>query len=134
VLHTDDFASWDEPLGWWPRLVAEALEPLARGEPARFRRTDWESTGVERWGEIPPAEVVILEGVGASRPELRRFLAYSIWVETPRELRLRRGLERDGEDARGRWEQWMAEEDGYIAEAGPAEAADAIVPGDRGLW
>src|SRR5690349_15944670 len=34
VIHTDDFASWEDPVDWWPRLVELALEPLAEGRPA----------------------------------------------------------------------------------------------------
>ncbi|MDQ6730128.1 MAG: (d)CMP kinase [Actinomycetota bacterium] len=33
---TDDFASWDQPLEWWPRLIEQVLEPLSRNEPGRF--------------------------------------------------------------------------------------------------
>ncbi len=131
VIHTDDFASWDEPLDWWPRLVAEALEPLARGEPARFRRTDWTGRGRELWVEVDPAGVVVLEGVGASRAALRPYLTYAIWVETPRDVRLRRGLERDGDGARPRWERWMEEEDEYVARERPDEHAHRVLPGDR---
>ena len=131
VLQTDDFASWDNPLDWWPRLVEEVLEPLARNEPARYRRTDWGSAGHREWGEVRPAEYVILEGVSASRSAFRPFLTYSVWVDTPRELRLRRGLERDGEQARAHWEQWMAEEDEYVRRERPQERADLVVPGDQ---
>ncbi|MBT7203398.1 MAG: hypothetical protein HN867_07910, partial [Deltaproteobacteria bacterium] len=28
VIHTDDFASWDHPLDWYPRMIAQVLEPL----------------------------------------------------------------------------------------------------------
>jgi uridine kinase len=133
IIHTDDFASWQEPLDWWPRLVEEALEPLSRNQPARFRRTDWEEKGRELWGEVKPAEFVILEGVSASREAFRPYLTYSIWIEAPRELRLRRGLERDGEDARAQWEEWMAEEDDYVAREFPAERADLVLRGDRDL-
>lgn len=135
VLHTDDFASWDNPLGWWPRLIDEALEPLSRNESARFKRTDWENGDRELWGEVEPAEFVILEGVSASRQAFQPFLTYSIWIETPRELRLKRGLERDGEEARAQWEQWMAEEDNkYIERERRREHADLVLSGDKGLW
>ena len=129
VLQTDDFASWDDPLGWWPRLLAEALEPLARGERARFRRTDWSGEGRELWREVEPAPVVILEGVSASRDAFRPYLTYAIWVDTPREERLRRGLDRDGPGARADWERWMAEEDVYVARERPDERADLVVAG-----
>jgi uridine kinase len=131
VLHTDDFASWDNPIDWWPRLIDEALEPLSRNRPARFKRTDWENTGREEWREIEPAEFVILEGVSASREAFQPFLTYSIWVETPRELRLWRGLERDGEEARAQWKTWMAQEDEYVRREKPQDRADLVVLGDH---
>jgi dephospho-CoA kinase len=77
---------------------------------------------------------VILEGVTASREAFQPFLAYSIWIETPRELRLQRGLERDGGDARAQWAQWMEAEDRYMEREQPAERADCVLSGDRDLW
>jgi uridine kinase len=129
VVHTDDFASWEEPVDWWPRLRAEVLEPLAAGRPVRFRPTSWDGRPRARI-ELEWTGVVVLEGVTAARAAFRPFLTYAIWVETPRELRLRRGLERDGEEARPLWERWMAEEDAYAAREHPAERADLVVPGD----
>lgn len=131
IVQTDDFASWDQPLDWWPRLLAEVLEPLSRNEACRFRRTDWEGTGREEWVAVEPADVVILEGVGASRAVFRPFVTCAVWVETPREERLRRGLERDGEAARQRWLDWMAEEDDYVAREQPRLRADVVVSGQR---
>jgi uridine kinase len=133
VLQTDDFASWENPFDWWRRAIDEALEPLSRNEPASFRRTDWENEGRERWRNVNPAEFIVLEGVSASREAFQPFLTYSIWVETPRELRLARGLERDGEDARPQWKRWMAEEDAYVERERPQERADVIVRGDADL-
>jgi uridine kinase len=133
VIHTDDFASWENPVDWWPHLVELALEPLAAGTPARYRPTRW--GGADRAPvRIEPADVVILEGVTASREAFQPFLAYSIWIETPRELRLQRGLERDGADAKARWEQWMEAEDRYAEREQPAERADCVLSGDRDLW
>jgi uridine kinase len=133
-LHTDDFASWENPLSWWPRLIEEALEPLARNRPGRYRRPDWGSEDHDEWGQVLPAAVVILEGVSACRAAFRPFLTYSIWIETPRKIRLSRGLERDGEQARAQWEQWMAAEDDYVRREKPQEQADLVLPGDRDLW
>jgi uridine kinase len=133
VIHTDDFAAWDDPVDWWPRLRELVLEPLAAGRPARYEPTRW--GGPEREPiVIEPSGTVILEGVTASRQAFRPYLAYSIWVETPRDLRLRRGLERDGEAARGAWTDWMEAEDRYIKSERPADRADLVVPGDQNLW
>jgi uridine kinase len=134
ILPTDDFASWENPLKWWPRLIKEGLEPLSHNQIARYRRTDWGDEDHEEWGEVVPAEFVVLEGVSASREAFRPFLTYSIWIETPRELRRTRGLERDGEEARAQWEQWMAEEDDFVRREKPQERADLVLPGDQNLW
>lgn len=134
VVHTDDFASWDNPLDWWPRLVAEVLEPLSRNEVARYRCSVWDKPQAQTWGEVAPSEFVVLEGVSASRAAFRPFLTYSVWIETPRDVRLGRGLERDGDEARVQWERWMAEEDDYVKRERPRDHVDLIVPGDRDLW
>ena len=129
IVHTDDFASWDNPLNWWPELIEQALEPLASGRPARYKPTSWGGEEREQL-VIQPAEFVILEGVSSSREAFRPYLTYSIWIETPRDLRLERGLERDGEQARAQWEKWMAAEDEYIEREKPHEHADVVFPGD----
>ena len=128
VAHTDDFASWEVPIDWWPRCIAELLEPLARGETARYEVTAWD--GVPRPPAVVPAgETVILEGVTASRVAFRPFLAFAIWIDTPRELCFRRGIERDGEEMVGEWEKWFAGEDAYIAREDPLAYVDVVVPG-----
>jgi uridine kinase len=133
IIHTDDFASWENPVNWWPDLIELALEPLAAGRPARYRPSGWGAEQREPL-EIEPAEFVVLEGVTASRSAFRPYLAYSIWIETPHELRLKRGLDRDGEEARADWEAWMEGEDRYVERERPAAYADCVLPGDRDLW
>lgn len=133
IVHTDDFAGWDNPIDWWPELIEKVLAPLAAGRPARYTPTTWEGPGKEDV-VVDPGGLVILEGVTASRHAFRPYLAYAIWIKTPRALCLRRGLDRDGEAARGNWERWMAEEDAYIKRERPAEHADLVLPGDADLW
>jgi len=134
TVHTDDFASWDVPLDWWPRLLAEVLEPLSRGETARYRRSNWEGKEDAGFEEIAPEPFVVLEGVSSSREAFRLFLTFSIWVETRRELCLQRGLKRDGEQARAQWEAWMAEEDEYVEREQPRQRADLVLRGDLDRW
>jgi uridine kinase len=133
IVHTDDFASWDNPVDWWPDVIEKVLMPLTAGRPARYTPTNW--GGLERDEVVvEPSDFVLLEGVTASREAFRPYLAHSIWIETPRDVRLRRGLQRDGEDARMDWERWMAGEDAYVAREQPAERADIVLPGDQDLW
>ena len=61
-------------------------------------------------------------------------MTYSIWIEVPHELRLRRGLERDGRAALDQWKAWMAEEDSYRSTERPDERADVVVRGDSNFW
>ena len=133
VVHTDDFASWENPVDWWPDLVEKVLEPLAAGLAAHYVPTRW--GGPERQEvTVEPGGFLILEGVTASREAFRPYLVYSIWIETPRHLRLRRGVARDGEHMRAQWEEWMAAEDRYVEREQPAAHADRVLPGDRDLW
>jgi uridine kinase len=129
IVHTDDFASWEIPLDWWPRLVAQVLEPLSRNETAYYQRYDWATMRLAEWLELPPHAYVILEGVSASRNAFRPFLSYTVWVETPRAERLRRGLERDGVETYDLWLGWMADEDGYIERERPHEKVDIVIKG-----
>jgi len=129
ILHTDDFASWENPLDWWPRLLEQVLEPLSHNERARYQRYDWGTKRMAEWHEIQPAEYLLLEGVSSSREAFRPYLACSIWIETPRNERLRRGLKRDGEIARPQWEEWMAREDEYIRCEHPEQKADLVLGG-----
>jgi uridine kinase len=133
VIHTDDFASWDNPIDWWPALIEQALKPLAAGAVARYQPTAWAEE--ERAPIlIEPVGTVLLEGVSAVRNAFRPYLAFTVWVETDRAVRLQRGIDRDGEDSRAQWERWMDEEDHYVARERPVAHVDAVVPGDQDLW
>ena len=134
IVQTDDFATWDNPIDWWPDLLERVLIPISRGSAARFERSRW---GREADGElvvVEPTEFLILEGVTASRDAFAPYLTYSIWLETPESLRLQRGLDRDGPTAREQWQAWMAHEHCYRSNERPDERADLVVRGDANLW
>ncbi|GAA0239481.1 hypothetical protein GCM10010492_43330 [Saccharothrix mutabilis subsp. mutabilis] len=130
VVPTDHFATWDDPVSWWPRLVADVLEPLWAGRPARYRRMDW-SEGLPRLGEwvtVEPPDLLVVEGVSAARRSIAPKLDEAVWVELPdaRE-RLERAVARDGEASRGHLERWQAFERGWFAVDGTRDRADRIV-------
>lgn len=131
VVHTDDFASSDNPINWWPRLLEQVIEPLVTGGTARYQRYDWPSESLAEWHTVEPAPIVIIEGVSSGRREWADSLSFVIWVETPRALRLRRGLERDGGQAADDWGRWMADEDAHYARDPTRERADLVVDGTR---
>ena len=92
-VSTDEFALWDEPLEWWPRLLAQV----------------------------------------AGRREWSRHLAYTVFIATPEQSRLRRGHERDGKHRLDQWRSWMAAEAHHFARDGVLDRADVVVDGEPSL-
>jgi hypothetical protein len=139
LVRTDHFATWTDPVSWWPRLVEGVLAPLARGEAGGYRRTDW-STGVPRpgsWVDVAVPEVLIVEGVSAGRRSVRAELSVLVWVELePASARLERAVARDGESSRPDFLRWQAFEQGWFAVDGTKAAADVVIDGviQRRQW
>ena len=128
VVHTDDFASWDAGLDW-ERLRREVIDPLMNDRPARYQRYDWIEARLAEWHDVLPGGTVVVEGVSSYRLSLSDAYDLAVWVQSPRETCLRRGLERDGQAARPLWERWMAEEDVYFEEEHPDARAALVVDG-----
>ncbi len=134
VVHTDDLLDgWDDQFTFWERLDAQVLEPLRHGRCGRYRRYLWHRGA---FGGNPvtvaPSDVVVLEGVSAARRAIRPELSLAVFVTAPADLRLRRGLARDGGDGvafRAYLERWRAREDRHFAADDTAAHADLIVDG-----
>ena len=129
VVATDDFAAWDNAIDWWARFERDVLGSLERGEPVRYRAVSWTPSELGEDRVIEPTDVVLIEGVGSARRRVASRLSFAIWIETPRDERLHRGLARDGEPALPQWEKWMAGEDRHFALDRTIERADLIVDG-----
>jgi uridine kinase len=131
IIHTDDFASPDNPIDWWPKLIDQVLKPIKNGakllsyQPSSW----WPDHHPKPVINQPVKDIMILEGVSSSRREFRPYLSFSIWVETPKEICIQRGLERDGPQAQEQWETWWAKEEEYIVRDNPRAHADKIVRG-----
>jgi uridine kinase len=130
VVHTDDFAGPHQP-GWdWQRFSRDVLGPLLGDRSAQFQRYDWDSDQLAEWQTVPAGGTLIVEGISSSRLELGSVWDFVVWVECPRDLRLRRGIERDGEVLRWKWETvWMPEEEEYVRIQNPIARADVVVDG-----
>lgn len=133
VVSTDHFATWDDPVSWWPRL-ADVLGALAQGRPTRYRAWDW-TTGSPLPGaeiRVPVPDVLVLEGVSSGRASIRGVLTRLCWVERPsRAERLERAVARDGEAARPMLAAWQRFEEGWFAvDETAAHADDVIRPDD----
>jgi uridine kinase len=116
----------------WERMRDEALLPLRRGQTARYQRYDWETDRLNQWITVEPNELILIESVYSTRPELRPLIDFAIFVETPRDERRKRMLARGHIkiDIRNDWlAPWRTAEDWYFANIRPAEHADLVVAG-----
>ncbi|MGY0487821.1 uridine kinase family protein [Streptomyces sp. WG-D5] len=116
VLRLDDIASHDALFAWTDRLRTQVLAPLSRGESARYETYDWNARRRTAGGALPAADVVLIEGVGAGRRELRPELALLLWLDMPRETAWARGRARDGEAQREFWDGWIPAERQHFEE------------------
>jgi cytidylate kinase len=125
VLHMDDlYEGWSGLEPAWDRLDAWVLRPLAAGRTGRYRRFDWGLDRFAEWHDVPPAPYLVVEGCGAARLEADDVASLRVWVEAPDDLRLRRGLDRDGVEAREHWLAWMDAEREHYARNRTRERAD----------
>ncbi|KOU49499.1 uridine kinase [Streptomyces californicus] len=127
VLHLDDLATHEELFGWAGRLRDQVLLPLSRGETARYAPYDWTERRFGPARTLEPAPVVLVEGVGAGRREVRPWLAALYWMELGREESWERGRRRDGSALTGFWDGWTRAEDRHFAEDPSRPHADALV-------
>ncbi|MFI6361609.1 uridine kinase [Nocardia sp. NPDC050630] len=129
VVHTDDFADGNNELPGWARLEEQLLEPISQRRSGRYQRYDWDERSLAEWHDVAPGGVLILEGVSSARAAVRDRLSLAVWIDTPRAVRLARGLERDGVHTLPLWEQWMAAEDAHFAAEHTRDHVDLIIPG-----
>ncbi|GAA3729910.1 hypothetical protein [Streptomyces tremellae] len=127
VLRLDDLASHDEPFGWLPRLTRQVTGPLAHGQEARYAPYDWSARRFTAPRSLPPAPVVLVEGVGAGRAGLRPLLAALLWMDRGAEDAWRRGRRRDGAGLADFWDGWVRAEAGHFAADPSRPYADALV-------
>ncbi len=112
------------------RLLADVLIPLTQHQPAHYQRYDWVEDRLAEYHSLPAGGIVVIEGVSALVPQLAPIYDYRVWVECPYDLRLTRGVTRDGEKVRNWWVNgWMPAEQRYIQVYSPAERAELKVDG-----
>ena len=139
LFHLEDiYPGWNGLAAGIERYVSTVLSPLRRGEPAEWVSWDWDRHYDGETRIIRPAEIVLVEGVGAAAEAARPLLDAVIWAESPDSDRRARALARDGETFEPYWDQWAAQEQEWLsADNVPAHAdvhvlnlADGTAPED----
>ncbi len=128
IVHMDDlYPGWDGLAEAVELVTSHVLEPLSRGEDGEFRRWDWLAGRRAEVVDVPTADWIVLEGVGAGSRRCRAHLAALAWLEADRDIRMARGLERDGESFRPHWERWAVQEESLFAAENTREHATVIL-------
>jgi uridine kinase len=130
VLHMDDFyAGWTLD-GAVARLTAGVLRPLSEGRSGAVHRYDWAAGRFSpEMTSVPAVPVLVVEGCGSCSRAVDEWTTLRIWVEAPAELRLRRGLERDGAVLEPEWRAWQRTEAAEFAREDTRARADLRVDG-----
>ena len=116
LFHLEDiYPGWNGLTAGIERYVSTVLTPLSRGDRAVWTSWDWEKHYDGDARVTLPAEIVIIEGVGAAAAEARPLLSAVIWADSPDDVRRTRALDRDGGTYEPFWDQWAAQEDEWLA-------------------
>lgn len=127
VVHCDDLLQgWGGLPGLADTLI-RLLGPLAAGRPGQWRRWDWLADAWAETHTVEPGGLLVVEGVGSWSPGIASWVGALVWVEAPSDLRLARGIARDGEAMRPEWIRWRSAEDDLFVRLGTRDRADVVV-------
>ncbi|MEO3941505.1 aminodeoxychorismate synthase component I [Paenarthrobacter nicotinovorans] len=128
LFHLEDiYPGWNGLMPGIERYVGTVLTPLSSGQAAEWTSWDWERHYDGGLNVTLPAEIIIVEGVGAAAEAARPLLDAVVWVECPGEDRRRRALARDGSTYEPYWDSWAAQEEQWLASDAVISAADVRV-------
>lgn len=133
LFHLEDlYPGWDGLADGMERYVRTVLAPLAAGQEARWTAWDW-TTNDDGAGRLTqPADIVVVEGVGAACRAARELLDVVVWIDADDDLRRTSALARDGAAYAPFWQRWSEQEEQWLALDHPAAHADLLVQGHRG--
>ena len=129
VIHMDDVYP-----GWagLPKVDAQLdalLLPLADGRPGSYRRFDWVAGEFAEEVVVDPAPLLVLEGVGCGASRFDSLVTVLVWIEAPHDVRMERGLARDGDAFAPHWEQWARDEAVLFAREQTRDRSDVTLDG-----
>jgi uridine kinase len=127
VIHMDDlFEGWSGLRTVDARLDA-LLRPHVSGRPGSYRRYDWLAGEYADTVVVPPADLLVLEGVGSGSLVVADLVTVLVWIEAPHDVRMARGIARDGDTFAPHWERWAADEAEHFVQNRTRERADLVL-------
>jgi uridine kinase len=112
----------------WQRLRDQVLLPASTGQVVRYQRYDWDHARMGVWRTVPSVDLLLVEGVYVSRPELREYSDLVVWVATSEQERLSRQMDRNENE--GTWiGRWMAAEQYYADHIHQPSPSEILISG-----
>ena len=135
VIQMDDlYDGWTGAVRGFGLLRDHVLQRIADGREGRYRRYDWHVGAYAELHVVPvTVELLIVEGVTSCDRDADHWQSLRLWVETSNEVRLDRGIARDGEALRDHWLEWMRWERDHFAEQATRSRAHVIVDGNPSI-
>jgi uridine kinase len=128
VLHLDDLYPGWHGLSATPPMVANGvLDAIAVDRVGVASRWDWVHDRPGPTLLVPPAPLLIVEGVGSGAAVIRPYLSLLIWVDAPVDVRKQRALARDGGAYAPFWDIWAAQEAEHFSAEETRRHADVVV-------
>ncbi|MDZ3745005.1 hypothetical protein QP228_003120 [Pseudoglutamicibacter cumminsii] len=112
VLHLDElYPGWHGLHTGLETYTQQLLPALARDGHVTWTPWNWYTSRHDAPRTLGPADVIIIEGVGAGHPAARRFLAGTLTLTLDTATRKNRALARDGATYAPHWDTWAAQEE-----------------------
>jgi uridine kinase len=133
IVRMDDlYPGWEGLFDVEPEVLG-LLQPLSEGRTGTYRRFDWTANAYAETHQVEPATILVLEGVGSGNRAWRHLVTTLVWVEAPEDVRLARGLARDGAGYREHWLRWMDDESRLFAQEDTRAHADLVFDTSPGV-
>ena len=129
LIHSDDLMEGWRGLDAVGRQLTALVGPLAEGRPGSYEHFDWQHHRYDRVVPVPPAPWLVVEGVGSGAAAIAAYTTVLVWVEVDDDLRLARGLARDGVEMEQHWRTFMLDERELFEREQTRERADVLVDG-----
>ena len=127
VVHMDDLYDGWGGLATVAEHLSGLLRPLAQDRPGSYRRYDWHAGRYAETVTVEPTPLLVVEGVGSGDRAHADLCTVLVVVTAPDDVRLERGLARDGESMRDDWLAWMTAERDHLAQERTLDRADLVV-------
>lgn len=129
VIHMDDLYN-----GWakaFDHHLTDSLLAISSahllGKATSLSRYNWSKGAFNTAEVLPPAELLILEGVGSSQRAIREFLTSSIWIDIDPSKGLERVLARDGEAISDEMQMWLQLQEKHFRLDDSEKSADFVL-------